>query len=148
DDNGHGTHTAGTIGAVGNNGTGVTGLNWKIQVMPCKSHDVNGNGSVASIIECYQYVKMEKGTFGYDIVSTNNSYGSCPEACDYNPATYDAIAAEIKPGIIMSYSAGNSNRDNDVRGQYPANYDLPNVISVAATDSNDGLASFSQYGLR
>ncbi len=148
DDNGHGTHTAGTIGAVGNNGKGVTGLNWKIQVMPCKSHDSTGNGAVSSIIECYQYVKMEKVKYGYDIVSTNNSYGSCPEACDYNPATYDAIAALIKPGVIMSFSAGNSNRDNDIRGQYPANYDLPNVMSVAATDSADNLASFSQYGLR
>ena len=148
DDEGHGTHTAGTIGAVGNNGKGVTGMNWKIQVMPCKSHDSTGNGTVASIIECYQYVKMEKVKYGYDIIATNNSYGSCPEACDYNPATYDAIKALIKPGVIMSYSAGNSNRDNDVRGQYPANYDLPNILSVAATDSNDNRASFSEWGLR
>jgi subtilisin family serine protease len=148
DDNGHGTHTAGTIGAVGNNGVGVTGINWDVQVMPCKSHDSSGNGAVSSIIECYQYVKMEKVKYGYDIVSTNNSYGSCPEACDYNPATYDAIAALVKPGVIMSYSAGNSDRDNDIRGQYPANYDLPNIISVAATDSSDGLAGFSEWGVR
>jgi subtilisin family serine protease len=148
DDNGHGTHTAGTIGAVGNNGVGVTGINWNVQIMPCKSHDSSGNGAVSSIIECYQYVKMEKVKYGYDIVATNNSYGSCPEACDYNPATYDAIAALIKPGVIMSYSAGNSARDNDVRGQYPANYDLPNILSVAATDSSDNLATFSEWGLR
>jgi subtilisin family serine protease len=148
DDNSHGTHTAGTIGAVGDNKIGVTGLNWDVQVMPCKSHDSGGSGTVASIIECFGYAKMEKVEFGYDIVSTNNSYGSCPEACDFSPATYDAIAALIKPGVIMSFSAGNAARDNDVRGQYPANYDLPNIISVAATDANDGLAGFSQYGLR
>jgi subtilisin family serine protease len=147
DDAGHGTHTAGTIGAVGNNGVGVTGLNWKVQVMPCKSHGADGNGSISSIIECYQYVKTEKAA-GYDIIATNNSYGSCPEACDFNPATRDAIAALVKPGVIMSYSAGNSNRDNDIRGQYPANYDLPNIISVAATDTSDNRASFSEYGLR
>jgi thermitase len=148
DDNGHGTHTAGTIGAVGNNGIGVTGINWKVQVMPCKSHDSGGNGTVASIIECYQYVKMEKVKYGYDIVSTNNSYGSCPEACDYNPATYDAIAALISPGVIMAFAAGNSARDNDLRPNYPSNYDLPNVIAVAATDSSDNLAGFSEWGLR
>ena len=148
DDNGHGTHTAGTIGAVGNNGIGVTGINWKVQVMPCKSHDSTGSGSVSSIIECYRYVKMEKANYGYDIVSTNNSYGNCPEACDFNPATYDAIAALVKPGVIMAFAAGNSARDNDVRPNYPSNYDLPNVIAVAATDSSDNLASFSEWGLR
>lgn len=148
DDNGHGTHTGGTIGAVGDNKTGVTGMNWSVQVMPCKSHDASGSGSVASIIECFQYVKMEKTKYGYDIAATNNSYGGCPEACDFNPATYDAIAALVKPGVVMAFAAGNSARDNDLRGNYPSNYDLPNIIAVAATDSNDGLASFSQYGLR
>lgn len=148
DDNSHGTHTAGTIGAVGNNKIGVTGINWDVQVLPCKSHDSSGSGSVASIIECYGYAKMEKVKYGYDIVSTNNSYGSCPEACDFNPATYDAIAALVKPGIIMAFAAGNAARDNDVAPNYPSNYDLPNIIAVAATDSNDGLAGFSQWGLR
>jgi thermitase len=126
----------------------VTGINWKVQVMPCKSHDSTGNGSVSSIITCYQYVKMEKVKYGYDIVSTNNSYGYCPEACDFNPATYDAIAALVKPGVIMAFAAGNSARDNDIRPNYPSNYDLPNVIAVAATDSSDNMAGFSQWGLR
>jgi subtilisin family serine protease len=91
---------------------------------------------------------MEKVKYGYDIASTNNSYGSCPEACDFDPATYDAIAALIKPGVIMAFAAGNAARDNDLRPNYPSNYDLPNIIAVAATDANDGLAGFSQYGLR
>jgi subtilisin family serine protease len=148
DDNSHGTHTAGTIGAVGDNGIGVTGLNWDVQVMPCKSHNSSGSGSVASIIECFQYVKMEKVKYGYDIIATNNSYGSCPEACDDDPATYDAIKALVKPGVVMAFAAGNASRDNDVRPNYPSNYDLPNIIAVAATDVNDNRASFSQYGLR
>ena len=148
DDNGHGTHTGGTIGAVGDNKVGVTGFNWSVQVMPCKSHDSGGSGSVASIIECFAYAKMEKTKFGYDIAATNNSYGSCPEACDFNPATYDAIAAMVKPGVVMAFAAGNSARDNDLQGNYPSNYDLPNIIAVAATTSTDTLASFSQWGLR
>src|SRR5438034_6419033 len=76
DDNGHGTHTGGTIGAVGNNGVGVTGLNWRVQILPCKSHNAAGNGSAASIIACYQYMVTEKAA-GYGIIATNNSYGSC-----------------------------------------------------------------------
>ncbi len=148
DDNGHGTHTGGTIGAVGNNGIGVTGFNWHVQVMPCKSHTSSGVGTVASIIECYQYVKMEKVKYGYDIVSTNNSYGGCTEACDWNPATYDAIKALVKPGVIMAFAAGNSGRDNDIQPNYPSNYDLPNIIAVAATGQTDNRASFSEYGHR
>lgn len=148
DDNGHGTHTGGTIGAVGDNKVGVTGMSWDVQVMPCKSHDSGGSGSVASIIECFAYAKMEKTEFGYDVAATNNSYGGCPEACDFNPATYDAIAAMVKPGVVMAFAAGNGTRDNDIRANFPSNYDLPNIIAVAATTSTDGLASFSQWGLR
>lgn len=148
DDQGHGTHTGGTIGAVGDNKTGVTGMNWTVQIMPCKSHDAGGSGSVASIVECYQYVKMEKEKYGYDIAATNNSYSGCPEACDYNPATYDAIKALIKPGVVMSYSAGNSAHDNDQQPNYPATYDLPNIITVASTDVNDNMSGFSQWGVR
>src|SRR4029077_1220567 len=90
DDHGHGTHTGGTIGAVGDNGTGVTGLNWTVQVLPCKSHGSDGNGTSASIIECYQYMVTEKAA-GYDIVATNNSYGGCPEACGFDRATLEGI---------------------------------------------------------
>ena len=147
DDNNHGTHTGGTIGAVGNNKTGVTGLNWKVQILPCKSHDSQGNGSVASIIACYQYMVTEKAA-GYDIIATNNSYGGCPEACDFDQATMDGIAAMGKAGILFAVAAANNASDNDLTPVYPANYFLPNVIAVAATDSSDGLAGFSDYGIR
>jgi subtilisin family serine protease len=147
DDNDHGTHTAGTIGAVGNNGIGVTGLNWKVKVLPCKSHDSTGNGSIASIIECYQYMVTEKAA-GSDIISTNNSYGGCPEACGFDQATMDGIAAMNDAGIIFAVAAANNSSDNDLTPVYPANYFLPNVISVAATTSTDGLAGFSDFGAR
>jgi thermitase len=147
DDNDHGTHTAGTIGAVGNNDTGVTGLNWKVQILPCKSHDSGGSGSVASIIECYQYMVTEKAA-GYDIIATNNSYADCPEACGYDKATRDGINAMGKAGILFAVAAGNNGRDIDQQPIYPANYFLPNVIPVAATTSSDGLAGFSNYGVR
>jgi thermitase len=147
DDNSHGTHTGGTIGAVGNNKTGVTGLNWKVQILPCKSHSSQGAGSVASIIECYQYMVDEKAA-GYDIIATNNSYGGCPEACEYDPATRDGIKAMDKAGILFAVAAGNARSDIDLAPVYPASYFLPNVVPVAATTKTDGLAGFSNYGVR
>jgi subtilisin family serine protease len=147
DDNGHGTHTGGTIGAVGNNGIGVTGFNWKVQVLPCKSHASDGNGTPASIIECYQYMVDEKAA-GYDIIATNNSYGGCPEACEFDRATRDGIRGLDKAGILFAVSAGNESADNDVTPKYPTNYFLPNIISTAATTLLDRLASFSNHGDR
>jgi thermitase len=147
DDNDHGTHTGGTIGAVGNNGVGVTGINWRVTVLPCKSHDSSGNGSIASIIACYQYMVTEKAA-GYDIISTNNSYGGCPEACAFDQATKDGIAALGKAGILFAVAAANNASNNDTTPVFPANYFLPNVIAVAATTSTDGLAGFSDYGVR
>ena len=147
DDNSHGTLTAGVIGAVGDNGVGITGVNWRVQVLPCKSHDQNGGGTVASIIECYQYMVTEKAA-GYDIIATNNSYADCPEACGYDPATRDGIAAMGKAGILFAVAAGNNGRDLDQQPIYPANYFLPNVIPAAATTFERNLASFSNYGDR
>ncbi len=147
DDNDHGTHTAGTIGAVGDNGVGVTGMDWNVQVLPCKSHDASGNGSIASIIECYQYMVTEKAA-GNDIIATNNSYAHCPEACDFDRATEDGIAALGDAGILFIAAAGNDASDNDAAPAYPANYFLPNVIAVAATNSADKLAGFSNRGDR
>jgi thermitase len=144
----HGTHTGGTIGAVGNNKTGVTGFSWKVSVMGCKSHGGDGIATPASIIECMQYATMEKKQYGYNVVATNNSYGGCQEACDFDQATQDAIKGLWKAGILFIAAAGNSNTDNDTTPFYPANYFLPNVVAVAATDSNDNRASFSSYGHR
>jgi subtilisin family serine protease len=147
DDNNHGSHTGGTIGAVGNNGTGVTGFNWKVTVLPCKSHDSAGNGSIDSIITCYQYMVREKKA-GWDIISTNNSYGGCPEACGFDRATMDGIAGMGRAGILFAVAAANNASNNDTTPVYPSNYFLPNVLPVAATDSGDAMASFSDYGVR
>jgi len=141
DDMGHGTHVAGTIGAVGNNGLGVVGVNWNVGIIGCKFLDANGSGYTDSAIECLQYIGALKDR-GVNIVATNNSWGGG----GYSQALYDAINA--RRDILFMAAAGNNSANNDKGDFYPANYDLPNVISVAATDSSDGLAYFSDYGRR
>ena len=145
DDFGHGTHTAGTMGAVGNNAIGVTGMSWNVTILPCKSHDITGNGTNDSLIECLQFMSDWKDR-GLDIVATNNSYGGCNEACDYSQSLYDAIKNHMEHGILFVASAGNDAANNDTTPKYPTNYFLPNVIGVAATTNIESLASFSNYG--
>ena len=146
DDVGHGTHTAGTMGAVGNNAIGVTGMNWHVTIVPCKSHDVTGNGTNDSLIECLQFMQDWKAR-GLNIVATNNSYGGCLEACDYSQSLYDAIKGQMESGILYVAAAGNNSANNDITPLYPTNYYLPNVIGVAATTNTDSLAAFSDWGL-
>ncbi|MCL6642467.1 MAG: S8 family serine peptidase, partial [Candidatus Bipolaricaulota bacterium] len=143
DDNDHGTHVAGTIGARGNNSAGVVGVNWTVQIMACKFLGANGSGSDADAIECLQYVKTMKER-GVNIVATNNSWGGG----GFSQALYDAIAAQMDAGILFIAAAGNESADNGTTESYPANYDLPNIISVAATTHTDSLASFSNFGRR
>ncbi len=141
DDNNHGTHVSGTIGAVGNNGIGVTGVNWDVKLMACKFLDANGSGYISDAIECLQYVKGMKAR-GANIIATNNSWGGGA----YSQALYDAINAQRD--ILFIVAAGNAGGNNDTSVAYPADYDLPNVVAVAATTSTDGLAGFSNYGRR
>lgn len=141
DDNGHGTHVAGTIGAVGNNGIGVTGVNWNVKIMACKFLDASGSGYTSDAIECLQYIKTMKSR-GVNIVATNNSWGGG----GYSKALYDAI--DSQRDILFIAAAGNASSNNDATPTYPADYDLPNVIAVAATTSADSLAYFSNYGRR
>ena len=145
DDFGHGTHTGGTIGEVGNNALGATGMNWNVTVLPCKSHDNTGNGTNDSLIECLQFIQDWKAR-GLNVVTTSNSYGGCNEACDFSQSLYDAIKAHMDNGILFVASAGNDAANNDVTPKYPTNYYLPNVIGVAATTNTDSLAFFSNYG--
>ncbi|ABB31432.1 peptidase S8 and S53 subtilisin kexin sedolisin [Geobacter metallireducens RCH3] len=141
DNNGHGTHVAGTIGAVGNNGIGVAGVNWTVKIMACKFLDANGSGYTSDAIECLQYVKKMKSR-GVNIVATNNSWGGG----GYSRALYDTINSQRD--ILFITAAGNAAANNDTTPSYPADYNLPNIIAVAATTSTDGLASFSNYGRR
>src|SRR5438552_13021875 len=143
DDNQHGTHVSGTIGAVGNNGIGVAGVNWNVKLMACKFLNAGGSGSTDGAVSCLNYLAMMKDR-GVNIVATNNSWGGG----GFSEALYDAIDAQRQRGILFMAAAGNSALDNDTVSFYPANYYLPNIIAVAATTSTDARASFSNFGRR
>ncbi|MBZ5720022.1 MAG: S8 family serine peptidase [Acidobacteriia bacterium] len=141
DDNSHGTHVAGTIGARGDNGTGVVGINWRVQVMACKFLDSGGEGTSSAMITCLEYVALMKDN-GVNLVATNNSYGGA----GFSQAEKDAVDSHRQRGILFIAAAGNAGANNDLLSFYPANYGLPHMITVAATDRNDALADFSNYG--
>lgn len=143
DDSGHGTHVSGIIGAVGDNGVGVAGVNWAVQILPCKFLDASGSGDIDSAISCLDLVKTLKDS-GVNIVATNNSYGGG----SFSQSFEDAVTAQMQDGILFVAASGNDFSDNDQSPTYPANIGLPNVISVAATDRNDGVATFSNLGRR
>ncbi len=136
DDNGHGTHCGGTIGAVGNNYIGVAGVCWNVKLMACKFLDDTGTGADSDAIECIDYARK----MGADIINASWGGGG------YNQGLKDAIDAAGDDDIIFCAAAGNSGTDNDASPHYPSNYDSDNIISVLATDDNDEIASFSCYG--
>lgn len=138
DDSQHGTHVAGIIAAEGNNGTGGSGVNWKARIMPLKFMGANGSGSTAAAIRAIQYAVANGARV------SNNSWGGGATS----QALRDAIAAANARGHIFVAAAGNDGRNNDTSPTYPASYDLPNVISVAASTASDGLATFSNFGAR
>ena len=141
DTNGHGTHCAGIIGAEGNNGEGISGINWKVQIMPLKFLGKGGFGTTKDAIEAINYA-IDRKKAGVNIRIINASWGST----QYSKALGDAIRVAGENGILFVAAAGNSATNNDKRPHYPSNYDLPNVISVAALDRSDQLASFSNFG--
>ncbi len=143
DDNGHGTHCAGIIGAEGDNGEGIAGVNWKVKIMPLKFLGRGGFGSVDDAIESINYA-IDRKKHGVNIRVISASWGSTQKS----QALEDTIRAAGDAGILFVAAAGNDSSDNDRRPHYPSNYDLPNVISVAALDRNDELASFSNYGVK
>jgi len=135
----HGTHTAGTIGAAGNNGVGVVGVNWNVKILPLKIYSSTGSGTnstSAMLVNAYNYVTMMKNR-GVNIRVTNNSYGGCGEACGYDQATKDALDAMGDAGILNVFAAGNSSTNNDTTPFYPASYTSPSIVSVAASTSTD-----------
>jgi subtilisin family serine protease len=147
DDNDHGTHTSGTMGAVGNNGVGVVGVNWNVSIMACKFLNNNGSGSTADAVQCLEWVRKTRDFFGgaggtADVLATNNSWGG--------GANEQILLTEIQnqnnAGILFVAAAGNSSSDNDVVPSFPANYNVPNVISVGATHNKDRFAGFSNWG--
>ncbi len=138
DDYGHGTHCAGTIGAVGNNGTGVAGVNWTVKIMPVKFLNASGSGTTSDAISSIDFAIAH----GAHILS--NSWGGG----GYSQLLLEAILRAQKAGILFVAAAGNSAANLDLGGFYPAGYNVyaPNVIAVAATDDNDLLTSYSNYG--
>jgi len=143
DDNGHGTHCAGIIGAEGDNSEGIAGINWHVQIMPLKFLGRGGFGTTADAIKAINYA-IDRKKHGVNIRVINASWGSTANS----KALEDAIRAAGDAGILFVAAAGNDGSDNDRRPHYPSNYDLPNVISVAALDRNDQLASFSNWGVK
>lgn len=134
DYNTHGTHVAGIIAAQGNNAGGITGVMWNAKIMAIRFIGLSGSGTSADAISAVLYAKAN----GARII--NNSWGGT----DNSQALKDAI--DSFPGIVVC-AAGNSSNNNDgLTTFYPASYDSPNIIAVAATDRNDGLAAFSNYG--
>jgi subtilisin family serine protease len=139
---GHGTHVAGIMAAAGNNGQGVAGVNWTGQIMALQGFSPDGYLYDAAELEALQYILMMKQR-GVNVVAVNASYGCW--GC-YNEVEKTAIGALSDAGIIFVAAAGNDAVNSDIDPHYPSSHDLPNIISVAATDHNDALAGFSNYG--
>ncbi len=140
----HGTHVAGTIGAAGNNGIGVAGVNWNSKIMPLKIASIVTN--VFGIEEAGLTLDAILAALEYAVTNgvkiSNHSYGGTY----FSGAEYEMIGYALAHDHLVVAAAGNSAADNDVVPSYPASYNLDNIISVAATD-HDGLpAWFSNYG--
>ncbi|KGJ91586.1 Ig-like domain-containing protein [Thalassotalea sp. ND16A] len=145
DDNGHGTHVAGTIAAIRGNGIGVAGVGQNIKIIACKFLSSTGGGTLADAIECIRYVNDLKHSRGQDILISNHSWGGG----GFSQAIVDALAGLDSPGmasILHVAAAGNANSDNELIPFFPASYELSNVLAVAATDHNDLYAIFSNFG--
>jgi subtilisin family serine protease len=145
DDHSHGTHTAGTVGAVGGNGKGISGVSQLVSIMALKFIEANGSGTTENAIRAIDYAI----THGAKVMS--NSWGG--EADDDNHALYEAIQRAEENDVLFVAAAGNGGRDsvgddNDSSEEksFPAAFDNPNIISVAATDEKDDLPFFSNYG--
>lgn len=136
DGNGHGTHCSGTIGAVHDNRIGVAGVMSDVQIMAVKFLGDDGSGSLEGAIKAIDYATM----MNVDLMS--NSWGGGGRS----QALLDAIQRASDKGIIFTAAAGNSSSNNDASPSYPASYDTPNMVAVAATTAQNGLASFSSYG--
>lgn len=136
DDDGHGTHTAGTVGARGGNGKGISGHSPIVKIMALKFLAKSGAGDVSAAVRAIDYAVKN----GAKIM--NNSWGSNVTSRTLS----DAIIRARNAGVLFVAAAGNSAENNDVSPSYPANYPYDNVISVAASTSGDTLAEFSSYG--
>lgn len=139
----HGTHTSGTIAAVTNNGRGIAGTAFSARLLPLKITHADLSISVDAILAGMNYAVMMKYR-GVNIVAINASYGGSEESLGER----DAIQAAGNAGIVFCAAAGNTTSDNTAVPFYPANLRLSNMIVVAASDADDSLAWFSNYGTK
>lgn len=133
---GHGTHVSGTIGASSNNATGITGVAWNVRILPVRFLGDDGSGSLADAIKAIDYATAMKA----DIM--NNSWGGG----GFSQLLMDSIIRSRDAGILFLAAAGNSSNDNDSNPEYPASYQVENVMAVAAVDPTGMIADFSNYG--
>lgn len=138
DDHGHGSHCSGTIGARGDDGKGIVGVAWNTKIMALKFLGADGSGSLEGAIKAIDYATK----MGANIMS--NSWGGG----GMSQLMKEAIERANAKGILFVAAAGNDGANNDTSPHYPSNYDVPNVLSVAAIDNKGNLASFSNYGRR
>ena len=136
----HGTHVAGTIGAIANNGKGVVGVNWNVSLLSAKFLGTRG-GTTANAIKAVDYFTDLKNK-GLNIVATNNSWGGG----GFSQALQDAIERANVANVLFIAAAGNSSLNIDASASYPAAYPNANIIAVAALNSNGTIASYSNYG--
>ena len=136
DGHSHGTHCAGTIGAVHDNGLGVAGVMKDVKIMAIKFLTDSGSGTTENAIKSIDYATK----MNVDLMSNSWGGGGRSQALE------DAIKRASQAGIIFTAAAGNSSSNNDSRPHYPSNYDVENVVSVAALTAQNSLASFSCYG--
>ena len=141
DDNEHGSHVSGTIGGVGNNGKGVAGVNWTTRIMGLKFLRPAGSGTIADAITAIDFAIAAKQA-GVNIRVLSNSWGGG----GFTQSFVDELNKAGTNGILAVFAAGNSGVNVDSTPFYPCSYHTANEICVAATDSNDKLASFSNFG--
>ncbi|MEN0058097.1 MAG: S8 family serine peptidase [Bdellovibrio sp.] len=136
DDHGHGSHCSGTIGGSGDDGQGVVGVAWNVRIMGVKFLSANGSGSLDGALKAIDYATQK----GAKIMS--NSWGGG----GYSETLKQSIERSHAAGALFVAAAGNEANDNDNNPTYPATYDVPNVLAVAAVDNRGQIASFSNYG--
>lgn len=146
DDNNHGTHCSGTIGATGNNNEGVVGVNWTTSIMGAKFLNSSGSGSTADAIDAIEFTIQAKQAFastgGANVRILSNSWGGS----GFSQALLDEIVRADNNGMLFVAAAGNNNQDIDATPFFPASYASSNVVAVAATGNQDDKASFSNFG--
>jgi subtilisin family serine protease len=141
DDDGHGTHVSGTIGAVGNNGVGVAGVNWTVQIVMVRIFSADHFATAADIVKGYEYLTALKQQ-GVNLRVINNSWGGPYPS----RAMKDAVCAAGDADILSVCAAGNDHVDNDFAPHFPSSYDCDALIGVAASTPEDEPASFTNYG--